>query len=408
MLQGLYHTTLEFFALRNLFPPEGQPEDEIDQFTRYQLDPHARRFPDSDSSSMRRGLESQLARSQAEVVRLQERCVALERALKGTREVLEAKEAELARLRRSETPRPDSGQWRSMVLEEEQARRRSTEVFMTRTDALPGQQMVQAVLDLNSEIIQFATSAIELCTFEARTDASTQAIQDTRTRLGPNIARILEAWQTGNDPTLVGLALQACIATCIARAVGAFALGLPTKAETTLSQVYSHIFFSEPQPTSARWRAITHRHVHTLYPGLAEYSAEELKETMCRWSADILLAAGAESMSRLWVKETFGDQVGRMVRAVLAFSKHCKEGILSSNFDMVVIEGNQVFDGRVMVDLFEQSEGGEGVRVLATTELGLRRMTRRTEREDAAEEGTVEHSVLVKPRVFTENALAIL
>ncbi|KAJ7067015.1 hypothetical protein C8F01DRAFT_1120000 [Mycena amicta] len=389
MLQGLYNTTLEFFDLGTPGRPAGES---IESLTSDQLDP---------TEPMRRGLETQLARSQAEVIRLQERCAALEKALKGTREVLQAREAELER----------RGQWAGngsmMMLEEQQARSQSSELFLTRTDSWSGASVIQAVCDINSELIGFSSSAIEL-SFERRTDASSQAMQDTSARLGPNIARVLEAWPSGGDPTLVGLVLQAGIATCIARALAAFALGLPPKAETTLSQVYSHIFFAEPQPTSARWRALTHRHVHTLYPGLAEYSAQDLTETITRWASDILLAVGAES-SRKWIRETFGEQIGRIVKSVLAFAQLCKEGIMSSNFDMVLIEGNQPFDERVMVDVFEGPQG-DGRLVLATTELGLRRMTRKTVggggMDDDGGAGTVEHQVLVKPKVLLDSVLS--
>ncbi|KAF7312388.1 CRAL-TRIO-N domain-containing protein [Mycena indigotica] len=408
MLQGLYNTTLDFFDLRNLAVP-GASDSEL--FARQQLDTtgNDRRLRASDPSPMRRGLETQLARSQAEVVKLQERCAALERALKGTREVLQAREAELDRLRKLECS--STSAWSgngSIMLEEQQARSRSNDLFMTRTDNWSGSSIIQAVCDINSELIGFSSAAIELSTFESRTDASTQAMQETDTRLGPHIVKMLEAWPTGSDPTLVGLVLQAGVATCVARAVSAFALGLPAKAETTLSQVYSHIFFSEPQPTSARWRALTHRHVHTLYPGLAEYALEELKETIYRWAADILLAVGAESMSRQWIRDTFGQQITRIAKSVLAFAKLCKEGIMSTNFDIVIIESGQTFDERVMVDLFDPQSGEgdtshpQGV-VLATTELGLRRMTRRTVGDES---GTVEHQVLLRPKVLLESVLS--
>ncbi|KAF7316792.1 CRAL-TRIO-N domain-containing protein [Mycena chlorophos] len=228
MLQGLYHSTLDFFDLRNPVAPEGLAADSTDSFTSpasNQLDPSGdRRFRGSrgSPSPMRRGLEAQLARSQAEVARLQERCSNLERALK-------ARDAELERLKKATGRGP-------VILDEQQARSRSSELFMTRTDSLSGSSIVQAVSDINSELIGFSSSAIEMVAFESRTEASAQAMQDTGTRLGPNVVRLLEAWPTGSDPTLVGLVLQAGIATCIARAVSAFALGLPTKTETTLTQ----------------------------------------------------------------------------------------------------------------------------------------------------------------------------
>lgn len=447
MIQGLYNTTVEFFALRDQTPPPGgQPSgsahsplrtltpvpDPDGRLTREctgllleQQDAADHRPRGSDASHMRRGLENitnQLARSQAEVAKLEERCRMLERALRGTRELLEAREAELERTKRAgsatsleKASEEDEGRQSrsqgsnalarigsgatastSMILEEHRAQLRSNETYMTRTDGWSGAQVMQAVKDLNSEIIQLASLATELCTFDSNGPSERQ-MEDTSARLGPNLAALLAARErNAQDPTLVGLALQAAMATCIARAMSTFALGLPSKSEVVLSQVYSHIFVAEPQPTSSRWRALTHKHVHTLYPGLADYSSEELRETICRWTSDILVAACATqaSSSRSWVRETFGEQVCRIVKAVAGIAQICKEEIMSTNFDVIMVEPGQLFDQRTMTDSF--GVGSLGV-VLATTELGLRRMTRR------GGERVVEQQLLVRPKVILDS-----
>jgi len=434
MIKGLYDTTVEFFALRNPSPPPGgEPSgsthpnqrtltpvpDPIGTLTRErsllreQLD--ARGGSDLDPSHMRRGFENitnQLARSQAEVAKLEERCRMLEKALRGTREMLEAREMELDRMRKGRSEgsqnllaRTESGGSTSMLLDEHRAQLRSNEVYMTRTDSWSGAQVIQAVHDLNSEIIQFAASTIDLCTFDSNSPGSSQAMHDTSARLGSNLSSLLAARERNSqDPTLVGLALQAGTATCLARAMNSsFALGLPSKSDIILSQVYSHVFIAEPQPTSSRWRAITHRHVHTLYPGLKEYAAEELRETICRWTSDILVAAGAthEARSRTWIRETFGEQVGRIVKAVAGIAKTCKEEIMSTNFDLVMVEPSQRFDERIMLDAFGEYGVSQGA-VMATTELGLKRMTRKSipGKED---DRTVEQQLLVRPKVILDS-----
>jgi hypothetical protein len=303
MIKGLYDTTVEFFALRNPTPtPDEQSlgsashlrtltpvPDPIGRLTREcatlreQLDAGDLRPRDPDASHMRRGLESitnQLARSQAEVSKLEERCRMLERALKGTRELLQAREVELDRMKtagstsspaeekedqsrqsRSEGPRSGlarGGSGSSMLLEEHRAQTRSTEVYMTRTDSWSGAQVMQAVHDLNSEIIQLASSATELCTFDSSSPSSPQAMQDTSARLGPNLAGLLSARERNSqDPTLVGLALQAGMTTCIARAMSTFALGLPSRSDVIFSQVYSHIFIAGMVKASIRFCELT-------------------------------------------------------------------------------------------------------------------------------------------------------
>ncbi|KAJ7773388.1 hypothetical protein B0H16DRAFT_1305100 [Mycena metata] len=287
------------------------------------------------------------------------------------------------------------------MLEEERAQMRGNEVFMSRIDSMSGAQVVQFVNDLNSEIIQFAASAIELCTIDPTSPTSSQAMQDTSARLGSKLAGLLSARERNSqDPTLVGLALQAGISAAIARSMSSFALGLPSKSDVILSHLYSHVFGSEPQPTSSRWRALTHKYVHALYPGLKEYSAEELRETICRWTSDILVAAGAtqEGTSRAWIRETFGDQIGRMVKAVARMAQICKEEIMSTNFDIVCPEPGQFFDERIMTDAFGEYGVSQGA-ILATTELGLRRMTRR----GYPDARTVEQQLLVRPKIILDS-----
>ncbi|KAJ7707628.1 hypothetical protein B0H17DRAFT_918136 [Mycena rosella] len=446
MIQGLYNTTVEFFALRNSTPPPGQSSDSthsnlrtltpvpdpIGRLTREcaslreQLDAADLEPRGSDASHMRRGLENitnQLARSQAEVAKLEERCRMLERALRGTRELLEARETELERVRKAgsvsslveETHEEDPGRLSrpglarvgsgatastSMLLEEHRAQLRSTETYMTRTDSWSGAQVMQAVHDLNSEIIQLASSATELCTFDTDGPGSPQAMQDTSARLGPSLAGLLSARErNAQDPTLVGLALQSAMATCVARAMSAFALGLPSKSDVILSQVYSHIFLIEPQPTSSRWRSLTHKYVHSLYPGLSAHAAQDLRETICRWTSDILVAACAaqDASSRAWVRETFGEQIERMVKSVAGIAQIYKEEIMSTNFDIILVESGQLFDERIMTDALGVGVGGSHGTVLGTTELGLRRMTRK------GEDRTVEQQLLVRPKVILDS-----
>ncbi|KAJ7650159.1 hypothetical protein FB45DRAFT_1017560 [Roridomyces roridus] len=417
MIRGLYDTAVDFLALRNPTPPPSGPAPAY--FDRGTL-PDATDL--AEPSLMRRGTENianQLARSQAEVARLEERCRQLERALKGTREMLESREAELDQLRKSSSTgsltdetqdnyqgRRSRSRLTTPLLEEQRAQALGSEMYMTRVDTWSGQQVIQAVRDLNSEIIQLASSAVELCTFDIQNPSSPQAMQDTSARLGSNLAGLLSARERNSqDPTLVGLALQAGMATAIARAMATFALGLPSRSETVLSSLYSHIFVSEPQPTSSRWRSLAHKHVHTLYPGLADYAAEELRETLCRWTSDILVAAGAShestSPSRAWIRETFGDQVGRMVKSTAGIATICREEIMSTNFDILSVEPGQLFDVRIMEDALGYTTSAHGA-VLATTELGLRRMTRKN-----ASDRTIEQQLLCRPKVIMHSVAEV-
>lgn len=132
--------------------------------------------------------------------------------------------------------------------EEERTNMRGLDTFLTKIDRWSGAQIIQALQDLNSEILQYAASATELCTFDKYSRSSpsrtTQATKETAARLGPSLARILSSRDHTQDPILVQLALQGCVSTCIARALSTFCLGFAAKPNAVLSQIYSQMYLS--------------------------------------------------------------------------------------------------------------------------------------------------------------------
>jgi hypothetical protein len=408
---------------------------------------------------MRRELDASkhdLARAQADTTRLEERCKMLEKTLKDTREILHLREAELDLLRRErdrekvERRRSDAGLSRNStptkviypprnsssldtritsvdiqkwhrsqspsasslsnlgLPDEERARTRSSESYLSRIDSWSGAQVLQAVHDINSEVLQFAASATEISTFSMTRTRPNTAIQDSTTRIGPYMTRILASRDHSQDPLLVQLALQGCVSLCIARALSSFCIGFPSKSDAVLAQIYSHMHINEPQPTSAKWRSLTHQHIHAIYPTLTEYSVNELSDTILRWSADIFVVAGWQSFSSsastngpitTVIRSLYFDQIKRISRSVLRLAKVTREEIMSTTFEVVVADPTQIFHdssnseidleldlndgtpnnsergGLNMVDAFAEYGESKG-RALATMELGLRCITR--------------------------------
>lgn len=393
------------------------------------------------SQSMRRAdidvVRSELVRSQSEVSRLEDRCKALEKSLRDTRDALRTRDMEVESLKRergralSRSKRGSASSMRTTTSStlhghkhankddslddaEIEARQRSIEVYMTRTDSWSGAQILQAVQDLNSEILQFAASATEVCPFgrsigtTSLTKTSAAALQDTTARLGSNLARILATKDHSQDPLLVQLAVQACVVTCIIRALSSFCIGFPQKGDTILSQLYSHIYVAEPQPTSSRWRSFAHRHIHSLYPTLTDYSVNEMSETIIRWTCDILTVAGttdSHMSSREGLRSRFGDQIRRIARCVSRLEHVMREEIMSTNFDIVSVGYGDVFNGRIMADVFGDVSVSRG-HVLATTELGLKCTTRRD--GNGSDNGTIEQRLLLPPKVVPESVLDVL
>lgn len=416
--------------------------------------------------------KNELSRTQAEVARWEEKCKTLEKTLKETRDLLKVRDKEIQVLkererhtperhftsthidrRRSRDPahqRSDSSQsqqirlsadWSevhddtvsqatgnhrhngsdphldnmSTVSEEERAQSRGLETFLNKIDLWSGAQIIQAVQDLNSEILQFAASATELCTFSKQRPNSakvTQASSEVATRLGAALSRLLATRDHSQDPMLVQLALQGCISYCISRALSSFCIGYQSKANITLTQIYTHMFYSEPQPTSSRWRALTHKHIHELHPELNEYAINEMTETIFRWSLDIFLISGSTNpqpnpASRENFRARFGAQVKRISKAACRLAQVTKEEIMSANFEVIAADSGQLFDGQEMMDAFEDYGSSDGV-VLCTTELGLRCSTRKATSNVPDSEESIDRRILLRPKVVLESVVEVI
>ena len=345
----------------------------------------------------------------------------------------------------------------SSSTEEDRARIRSAETYMTRTDAWSGAQVLQAVHDINSEILQFAASATEMCTFLPAPSSSAnpkmaQLIHDTNTRIGPNMTRILSNRDHSQDPLLVQLALQGCVSLCIARALNSFCIGFPSKSDAVLDQLYNHMHLTEPQPTSAKWRALTHQHIHAIYPTLTDYSINELSDTILRWCADIFSIANCHSFSRshtstspssspptsispptvappltpsAQLRQLYLDQIRRISRAVMRLANVTREDIMSTSFEVAIADPSVAFQEGEMVDAFGDYSETHG-RILVTMELGLKCVTRvidtigepvngssaqgQNEKRDneLVEEGVLESRLLLQPKVVLESVLEVL
>ncbi|KAF9037661.1 hypothetical protein BJ165DRAFT_1353216 [Panaeolus papilionaceus] len=427
---------------------------------------------------MRRELDitkHDLARANVDTLRVEERCKMLERSLKDTRDMLRAKEAEIERLRRdrdrdravvqqaaaeralsmrrasdaalqytpqqsrnnSPSPTPHKGPRHASSLDtrmnsadlarqiNDRARMRSNETYMTRSDTWSGAQVLQAVHDINAEILQFAASATELCTYASFSPSaphSQPALNDTVSRLGTAMTQILATRDHSSDPLLVQLALQGAVNLCLSRALASFIPGFPSKSDALLTNIYSEMRRCEPQPTSARWAALTSGYVHRLYPTLMEYAVGELAETMVRWCADVFLVARCMSSANVHqsllqsLRSSHLPALTHVARSALALSKLTREEIMSTTFQ--VGEMTDAFAEYYPetpthgASSHHKAQNMDRGRVVATIELGLRCVTRVAApiptSPDVDTHTTFETRLLLLPKVVLEGVVDVL
>jgi hypothetical protein len=119
------------------------------------------------------------------------------------------------------------------------------EIFLNKTDSWSGVQVIQAVQDLNSEILQLSAGATESMTIQGREKTSqsrmNQATKGVSSRLGAPFARLLASRDHAEEPTLLQFGLQACVATCVKRLLGVFCVGLPLMTNDLFLQIHTHM-----------------------------------------------------------------------------------------------------------------------------------------------------------------------
>jgi len=119
------------------------------------------------------------------------------------------------------------------------------EVFLTKTDSCSGAQVIQAVQDLNTEIIQLAAGATENVTLQGRDKTPqarmNQATKGVSSRLGAAFAGLLASRDHSDEPALLQFGLQACVATCVARLLGVFCVGLPLATNELFLQLHTRL-----------------------------------------------------------------------------------------------------------------------------------------------------------------------
>lgn len=119
------------------------------------------------------------------------------------------------------------------------------EVFLNKTDSWSGAQVIQAVQDLNSEILQLSAGATESMTIQGPDRIShpriNQATKGVSSRLGAPFARLLASRDHSEEPALLQFGLQACVATCVTRLLGVFCVGLPLMPNELFLQIHNRM-----------------------------------------------------------------------------------------------------------------------------------------------------------------------
>ena len=194
--------------------------------------------------AQKRKLEGSLARSQALAAETQELRAALaDRVLSDAARDPSSRDEELAALR----------------------------AFLDKTDTASGAEVLQAVQDINNEIVQLAAAVSdEFPLPQTRTGAPTwslaqaEIVHDT---LGEEICRLLQYGEHGEDPTIVQFAVQAWEVYCCQAALDAFCAGLAPEVDAYLSALFEEMQTSGKSPVHIRCTSFAITHCARRAPG---------------------------------------------------------------------------------------------------------------------------------------------
>lgn len=120
----------------------------------------------------------------------------------------------------------------------------SLRTFLTKTDDMSGHDLMQAIRDLNSEIVQLAASITDAFadTFDRRNQYARSSDRDRLyPALGEPTTTLLEEHDHLSDPTFVQFAIQAWEVVCVGKVMTPFCFGVQTDIQKVLSAVFQRI-----------------------------------------------------------------------------------------------------------------------------------------------------------------------
>ncbi|THH27605.1 hypothetical protein EUX98_g6569 [Antrodiella citrinella] len=271
----------------------------------------------------------------------------------------------------------------------------SLKSFLSQTDDWSGAQLIQALRDLNTEIVHLAASLADELTSPSSSFASycvkASASPKTRELVGGMVGPGMTNWLLGRDytedaATVLQFAIQAWEVSCIGRAMDSFSYGLPREVDQFLTRMFEHMHRTEPQPTTSRWRALTYDHARSLLSSSSSHHSTSPFQTLTDHNARGLLSMLAlcnfPALPREVLLTRYGAHLARISERAERLASAVREGVMSASFDVMWVrpaecgkEGakSKRFDDVWMEDVYESVEMGDerGSGVMCTVEFGL-------------------------------------
>ncbi|KAI9573814.1 hypothetical protein HD554DRAFT_2012352 [Boletus coccyginus] len=251
--------------------------------------------------------------------------------------------------------------------------------------------------------------AVENFIFETLPEdqTTTQSIERTRTSdtLGTRFMQLLGTKKHKDNPILVEMAFRAYLIYELYWVASPWSDGEEGQSHNAyVDAIYQRIQEGEGQAISGNWRALTR--AYTMPACISDPElAHTINTTIIAGFSDILLAAGctaskSEITSALWSK--FGEKIRHFVSLAGQVNKITGVGVISEDFEVLVIWPDVDFDERTMEDSYDNGDRireteGRQENVLCATELGL--VQRMSIGAGAGQKVKPSELIVIKPKV---------
>lgn len=272
--------------------------------------------------------------------------------------------------------------------------------FLTTADASSGADVISMLQRLNAEVLQsaayMAESMVDTFSFESAGVVRNENAYEVVTGLfGQSLAHYLATKKHKDDPLLIQIAFQSCFIIFLEIVIRS--LILPGEdVNRVLGSTYDRIRCGEAQAISGRWRALTNAYASKHEENQLIASA---LPHLTRYFSNIMLAAGcsvAPDILRASVEKKLSERIVLLFKLALQLNKIVMEEITSADLITVTVPFETTYSAEQMEDAYVDGDPATGgVRVLCTTDLGLRRMTRMA----TSGEKQWDDKLLLKPKV---------
>ncbi|KAH8100897.1 hypothetical protein BXZ70DRAFT_134768 [Cristinia sonorae] len=271
----------------------------------------------------------------------------------------------------------------------------SLKSFLSKTDDWSGAQLIQALRDLNTEIVHLAASLADELTSPSSTFASyrgepTQHTNAQKSLIAGMIGVGMTNWllsreHTEDAATIVQFAVQAWQVNLVGRALDSFSYGLPREIDQFLSHVFNHMHRTEPQATTSRWRALTYNHTRSLLasssnPNHSNASPfQTLTDHNARGLLSIIGLCNFPTLPRETLLAHYGAHLHRITERTERLAAAMKEGVMSADFEVARVAPagpgesarSKPFDESEMEDVYADADAEQECGVMCTVEFGL-------------------------------------